>query len=127
MYFQQAQCALITLDHMLDALESNPLYDGATIVVHGDHGSRLSATMFAENMTTRDMLDNYPALYAIKTPRLLPGPDDRKVSIQRLSAEFFSGQTRVELGPTNDDVAIDRRTTGQVEVRSMPDFGHRRE
>ena len=68
------------------------------------------------------MIDNYSALYAIKGPGIEPGYDSRKVSIQRLTAEYFSGKTLEELGPDNPNVVIDSKEQGKVVLREMPDF-----
>jgi hypothetical protein len=89
----------------------------------GDHGARISAGMHVESMSERDMIDNYPALYAIRGPGIEPGYDVRKTSIQRLSAEYFSGKPAEALGPDELTVSIDRQDAEVAVDRPMPDFG----
>lgn len=121
-YYGQVGCLLSKLDGFLTKIEEMPSLQQATIVFHGDHGSRISSGHFIENLSKRDMIDNYSALYAIKGPGIEPGYDSRKVSIQRLTAEYFSGKTLEELGPDNPNVVIDSKEQGKVVLREMPDF-----
>lgn len=122
-YLAQYRCLATKLDGLLSGLEQTPGYEEATIVFHGDHGARISAGQFAESQSDRDMIDNYSALYAIKRPDIEPGYDTRQVSIQRLTAEYFSGNTPAELGPDNQIVVIDSKEPGRVVLREMPSFG----
>lgn len=121
-YYGQSGCLLRKLDSLLTRLEQAPAFKDATIVIHGDHGSRISAGQYVETISRRDMVDNYSALYAIKAPHITPGIDRRKTSVQRLTAEFFSGRTAQQLGPDVPTVVIDSKNEGTVVVKAMPDF-----
>jgi hypothetical protein len=120
-YQEQYGCLLRRLDGMLTSLETQPHFADATIVIHGDHGPRISAGQYVEGLSDRDMIDNYSALYAIRRPGTESGYDSRKVSVQRLTAEYFSAEG-AELGPDDPTVVIDSREVGTVVVRQMPDF-----
>jgi hypothetical protein len=119
-YFDQVICLTTKLDELLTDIDQRADYEDATVIVHGDHGSRLSATMFAEEMSQRDMIDNYSALFAIRAPEVKSGYDLRHVSIQHLAAEFLSGVPASSLAPDTGTVAIDERADGQVVTRQMP-------
>lgn len=122
LYFDQALCAIRTLDGFLSRLAEMPQYEHATIVLHGDHGSRISAGRLAENLSDRDMIDNFSALYAIRGRGIDPGYDQRIISVQRLTADYFSGLTQDELGPVNRTVVLDTVAGDHVVLREMPDF-----
>lgn len=119
-YERQYRCLLMRLDDLLTRIDAQAQFKDATVVVHGDHGARISAGHFAENLSARDLVDNYSALYAIRRPDVEPGYDLRKTSVQRLTAEYFSAEE--ELGPDNLTVAIDSRQDGNIVVHPMPDF-----
>lgn len=119
-YHEQYRCVARTLDSLLSRLDELPHFDDATIVIQGDHGSRISGGQYAETQSERDMIDNYSALYAIRRPGVAPGYDARKTSVQRLTAEYFSGAVP---GPDELTVAMDSKVDGNVVVRPMPDFG----
>jgi len=121
-YQEQYRCLVSRLERLLTRLETAPQFEDATIVIHGDHGPRISAGQYVENVSARDMIDNYSALYAIRSPKVKPGYDSRKTSVQRLTAEYFS-RPGADLGPDDPTVAIDSKENGRVVVRLMPDFG----
>jgi hypothetical protein len=121
-YVAQYGCAANKIETLLSDIDRDPAFADATIVIQGDHGARISAGQYAEDLSDRDMVDNYAALYAARKPGLAPGYDLREASVQRLTAEFFSGKTPDELGPDERTVVIDSRN-GSVVLRPMPDFG----
>lgn len=110
LYFKQMQCGVKKLDRLLTRLEADPSYKGATIVIHGDHGSRISSGKYIENAGPRDFIDNYSAFYAIRKPGLTAGIDDQTVSVQRLTKLHFSGKADSELGDAELSVMVHSKT-----------------
>ncbi len=55
------------------------VFDEATIIVHGDHGSRISviepAAQYADQVTDRDLIDSYATLFAMRGPTVTAGYD----------------------------------------------------
>ncbi|MVA99795.1 hypothetical protein GN330_21305 [Nitratireductor sp. CAU 1489] len=121
-YFAQVQCMISRLGRFLERVKSAPGLEEAILVFHGDHGSRISAGKYTENVSDKDMVDNYSTLYAIKGPGIAPGYDLRKVSSQRLTAEYFSGKSTRELGREDMTVVIDSKAAAKTVLRQMPDF-----
>lgn len=117
-YFKQMTCLLGKLDVLLTRLSDDPAFRHATIVLHGDHGSRISGSRFAETVTERDLVDNHSTLYAIRAPGVEAGYDLRRVSVQQLTAEYFGGHSR----PVADDLSlvIDSKQEGEAVVLRMP-------
>jgi hypothetical protein len=100
----QTQCAMKLLRGVFEQLQAAGMYDDATIIVHGDHGT--SAYVYSpsranmERSFKRDFLETYATLYAVKWPdgkfKVL---DDVK-SLNVLIAETavrVTGQTAEEL------------------------------
>ena len=119
-YLPQYRCLAGRLDRVIARLDSLPAFAGATIVLHGDHGSRISAGRYAEDVSDRDIIDNYSAFFAIRRPGVDAGIDERSASVQGLIAEFFGAED--EAAAAEATVAIDSRTSGTVVVRPMPDL-----
>lgn len=117
-YFKQMACLLGKLDVFLTGLSDDPAFVDATIVFHGDHGSRISGGRFAETVTERDLVDNHSTLFAIRAPGVGGGYDLRRASVQQLTAEYFGGLSR----PVDDDLSlvIDSRQEGGAVVLPMP-------
>lgn len=77
-YFAQMECTNKLMERILSSVNNNPDLDDATIVVHGDHGSRMGL----EGVDTR--LFTYATLMAIRTPGLVPGYARDKESVPTL-------------------------------------------
>ena len=95
-YFKQVRCAHRLLGEMLEALSEAGVLEQATVIVLGDHGSRLSAldpiTSNASLLTRADILDSYSVLYAIRSPGVEAGYDPGVRSINALFAEQAMGR-----------------------------------
>jgi hypothetical protein len=109
-YFEQTTCLLGILDDLFDAMRDRGIFDRATIIVHGDHGSRITIhdPVFenAEQLSPRDLFDAYSALFAIRIPGVAGGYDTRMRSVQDLFGEYLLDlppkkvRNRVYLAPT---------------------------
>ncbi len=100
-------CLVQKLDWFFTRIDGNPALRDATIVLHGDHGSRISAGRFSTTVSARDLIDNHAALYAIRARDIEPGYDLRQVSIQALTAEYFGGRQLIEGAEGDLNVVID--------------------
>jgi hypothetical protein len=110
-YLGQVVCTAMQMDLLFAEMKQLGIYDGATIIVHGDHGSRLGEGPFItaepEKLHTQDKLDHFSTLLAIKSPDLRPGIRDEPVALQQIFAETFLGGSRSA-----------GRVTGEVFVRT---------
>ncbi|MDW9372087.1 nodulation protein NoeB [Sinorhizobium meliloti] len=126
-YFAQTLCLAKQLDKFFNAVLSDKRFQDATIVVHGDHGSRISAGRNVETMSPRDYVDNYSALYAVRKPGVATGTDYKLRSVQWLNASLFRGNVS-EVAPTvvgsmqgkSDDPAVYAPITDPDHVAIMP-------
>jgi hypothetical protein len=117
-YFAQAHCTIDLIDNLLTRLKGVPAMKNAKIIIHGDHGSRLSAGRFAESLEDRDYEDNYSTLFAIKMRTTMPGLNDRRVSIQRLFAEFFDPKLDLKT-PYLPTVLVEKRENSSTIAKSF--------
>jgi hypothetical protein len=95
LYLAQLVCTAGRIRGLFQELRDLGVYDEATIVVHGDHGSRIGEHHFrhlpAAALTERDTLDHYSTLLAVKAPGVVPGIREEPVVLQRLFSEIFFG------------------------------------
>jgi hypothetical protein len=72
------------------------LRNDATIIVHGDHGSRLGLiqpdSAGASDMSVDDYRDAYSTLFAVRSPSLEPAYDSRHASIACLFASLVESE-----------------------------------
>jgi arylsulfatase A-like enzyme len=91
-YFEQTTCLLDILDDLFDAMWDRGIFEAATIIVHGDHGSRITIhdPVFesAGQLSPRDLIDAYSTLFAIRIPGIAGGYDTRMRSVQDLFGEY---------------------------------------
>jgi len=96
-YFEQLRCTRKALEAFFEDLQKFGAFDEATIIVHGDHGSRISMVpenrRFADLLSDTDMVDLYSVLFAVRGPGIDSGFDDSLRSIQSLFAEIMLGRT----------------------------------
>ena len=71
-YVAQLRCSMHALDAVFTTLKEAGLYDQATIVVHGDHGSSaplVSASIQnVKHLNDRDLREVYSTLFAVRYP-----------------------------------------------------------
>jgi len=98
LYTDQVRCVLSMLDDLLDTLESRGLLEGATVVVNGDHGSRIAAhfpngiNLRGGVLTDTDYRDTFSTLYAIKAPGVQPGYVQRPAPLVSLLDHYLGGE-----------------------------------
>ena len=122
-YYVQVACVYKKLTEFMEKIEKLEPFSNATIVINGDHGSRISSGQYWENLSSRDFVDNYSALFSIRSPEVKPGYDLRSVSIQRLFSEVFNNRHNEVPKSEIDTVIADSMEKGRVMSAEMPDYG----
>jgi len=87
-YIDQSQCALVMLDRLIQAMRSAGIYDNAIIIIHGDHGSRITRfkprSANQNKLVAQDYYDGFSTLFAVKAPHITPGYDLQMLPLERL-------------------------------------------
>ena len=130
-YMQQIACANTQITRLIDAFETSRIASGRVIMVHGDHGSRIARYDARESrrddLTPRDIIDNYSTLFAIKADDISPGYDLSRVSMQDLVEFYVKGgfaetkQGHTWPAPIFHYTSIGKRVSSKDD---MPDFGN---
>ena len=78
-YHRQLRCVLRKIDAALTALEASPAGRNAVVVIHGDHGSRITRVEpRADNVGhygERDLIAGFSTLFAVRAPGIEGGID----------------------------------------------------
>ncbi len=92
-YTGQVACVAKRLAAFLGALEDDGILEDATVVIQGDHGSRIAlhdpVASRRDELTDEDLRDSFSTLFALRRPGLTPGSDKSMRSIQALFAELM--------------------------------------
>lgn len=107
-YFEQVRCMQRRLQVFFDHLRAAGVFDDTTMIIHGDHGSRINRIrMRASNrdqFSKSDLLDSFSTLFAAKSPHLEPGYDDSLAPISELLARTI-GQPELR-APSGSEVVV---------------------
>lgn len=111
-YLGQMICTDRRIETVLARLKEIGVYEEATIIVHGDHGSRNGRSPYMggiDRYSEAEMIDNFATLFAVKAPGIAPGIRREPAPIQELFAELFLEGEAVQAG---DDVLVRTRDDG---------------
>jgi hypothetical protein len=90
-YLEQVRCLHRKLDEMFQAWQKAGTFDRLVIVMHGDHGSKISEhRAHAENeqqLSDADYVDTFSTLFAVKAPGFPAGYDRQIAAVPELLAE----------------------------------------
>jgi hypothetical protein len=110
-YFDQIRCAMVKLEPLFAAMKTNGTFDGATILIHGDHGSRITLVdPRKENLpkiSREDFLDSYSTLFALKAPGIGVEIDARPLPLSRILAYVVDGENKRLAAPMQPSVFMD--------------------
>ena len=94
-YFEQARCLASKLGALFVEMEDMGVMEDATVLVHGDHGSRIALKDFRlvdpGTLTDRDMVDLFSTLFATKMPGGSQGYRREIISIQEVFSQEVLG------------------------------------
>ncbi len=126
-YFDQVRCAHHKLSILFRAMEDAGVFADATIIVHGDHGSRIALRKTNIGspalLSDADIVDNFSTLFAVRMPGPVPNHDRSLRSIQSLFAELLLERPIAdEVENVFLDSAKDRKIGRRFIARPMPDF-----
>jgi arylsulfatase A-like enzyme len=103
------RCTQRKLARIFEALRDRGRFADATIIIHGDHGSRISllapSYKAVDEVSRDDLVDSYSTLFALRHSDLAAGRDPRQRSINSLFAGMvmnrpLAGESeKVFLGP----------------------------
>lgn len=120
-YFAQVRCLHLALGRFFDGLMEIGVFEDATIVLHGDHGSRIARvaplTTMPQALSDQDLTDMYSVLYAVRSTSLAPGYREELVSLQAQFRETFLGAPRGD-GPP--EVYLDYPATVDSSLTKPP-------
>jgi hypothetical protein len=105
-YFDQVSCATAKVGAALRALAASPGGSRSIVIVHGDHGSRITQRdPIVENVgrfDERDLINGYSTLFAVRAADIEPGYDATPLPVAQLLSALvrssFSSAT-VDLAP----------------------------
>ncbi len=91
LYLDQVECTRRRVGELLAAMRTAGILDGAVILIHGDHGSRIGRTKAnaagRERLTAADYSDYFSTLYAVRSPGQAAGYEAEPRALDQLFLE----------------------------------------
>lgn len=91
-YFAQVRCTTRKIGALLKALDHSAAGRNAVVIIHGDHGSRITQVEPADanigKFGESDMIATYSTLFAVRSPQLRPGYTSARLPIFSLLKDF---------------------------------------
>lgn len=125
-YFKQIRCTQLLLGRMMEALSEAGVLDEAVVIVHGDHGSRITGTppleRYAAGLTRLDIVDSFSTSFAIRAPGKKPGYDASVRSVQALFADLVLQRPLAEEKPVYFITPSEREPGTPMVEHPLPDL-----
>lgn len=127
-YLEQVQMTRRELSQLFTVLKEIGQWDNAIVVLHGDHGSRITiewpTAANRERLSETDLIDGFSALFAVKRPGHPARYDRRELPLDHLAKRILRddqapGDSTLEDRPC---VLLDDQRDHMVSI-DMPAFG----
>jgi len=86
-YLEQVKCAANLVDEFVGAISSSAAGRNFVVIVHGDHGSRITQRdprSYSRSISPKDLLAGYSTLFAVRLPEPAPGSINGTISAPAL-------------------------------------------
>ena len=113
-YYEQVRCTTGKVETLLKALDRSPAGKNNIVIIHGDHGSRITEIEPTEanigKFSDRDVIATYSTLFAVRPARSQPAYSSNRLPISLLLKDFaasgFSSPPS-KAAPTTPTVHLD--------------------
>ena len=103
-YFAQVRCTTRKIDTLLKALDRSPAGKNTVVIIHGDHGSRITQVEPADasigKFSESDMIATYSTLFAVRASEIRPSYSSDRLPISTLLRDFVAGRFTRAPSPT---------------------------
>jgi hypothetical protein len=127
-YLEQVICTQKLLSRMFDALVEAGVFDQSIVLVHGDHGSRITAAPpeppFLDEMAPRDYIDAFATLFAAKLPGVAGGIDRRVLPLENLTAAVARDERLPADAVSEPPFVWVKVGSTHFDQRPLPPFAH---
>jgi hypothetical protein len=126
-YFEQVRCVTRKIDAALSALARSPAGANSVVIIHGDHGSRLSESDPGERnlgkFGGRDLIAGFSTLFAVRAPGIKPAYSRDRARVAELLRDFTAKDFRsvpLDSSPQPDRVYLDNRRWKPTRQVALP-------
>lgn len=131
LYLDQMFCLQSRLDDMFQILKDKGLWDNAVVIIHGDHGSRISLwppiPSLKDVATPTDYMDSYSTLLAVKGPGIPMGYNRQLLPLDHIFTSLFRDGLPPDDPELENNPWVYLQDMDKLMVKQpMPSFAHGR-
>ena len=130
-YFDQIRCVTRKVDAALAALARSPTGANSIVIIHGDHGSRITNTdpseRYAGQFDDRDVVAGFSTLFAVRSPGIEAGYSSDHARVAELLRDFVARDFRsapADKSREPDSVYLDDRKWKPTRQLRLPADWH---
>lgn len=105
-YLDQLRCSQKLMAQLLEIFAANPVMKNSTIIIQGDHGSRIHINKKIHSIKSKfseldksDMVQYFSTLMAIRSPQLKAGYDLTPLPLEIILQNLLNGQSIESVSP----------------------------
>ena len=127
-YFAQISCLMTRLETIVRSLDSSVAGKDAIVLIHGDHGSRITdvdpQVENEDRFSDEDVVRGHSALFVVRAPGIEPGYEPRRAPIAGLLRALANSRlTGIDVPPISSHVVVLEDTlTNPVKPHPLPDW-----
>ena len=91
-YYDQIRCSMLKVDQAINAMEHSEVGDDFAVIVHSDHGSRITkrdpTVRNMDRFDSDDLIAGFASLFAVRAPGLASDYSDDPAALALLLGEF---------------------------------------
>jgi hypothetical protein len=95
-YYAQVRCTTRKIDTLLKALDHSPAGKNTVVIIHGDHGSRITEVKPTDasigKFSESDVIATYSTLFAVRAPQIRPAYSSERLPISMLLKDFAASR-----------------------------------
>ena len=95
-YFAQVRCTTRKIGTLLKALDRSPAGKNTVVIIHGDHGSRITEVEPTDanigKFSESDLVATYSTMFAVRGPEIRPAYSSERLPIYLLLKDFAASQ-----------------------------------
>lgn len=124
-YYAQNRCTIRKIGAALDALDHSPAGKNNVVIIHGDHGSRISQVDPKEENLDKlgdsDLIAEYSTNFAIRSPNIRPRYSSERIPVHALLRDFAaSGFTKAPAPKVPQSLTVHLDGSGQTPGQRVP-------
>ena len=123
-YLKQVKCSHKMMDDLLSKLNSRSTNSNGTIIIQGDHGSRINFLGRKDPFTTGQYIQDFSTFFAVRSQKHNSGYDRRPIALDELTRSVIFGMKPLPEIDQSKFVCLTEFRSRVCNRQPLPPFAH---